>query len=138
MRALVWCILGCGLSGLVGCGGQAKLAEFADLKPVKGTVTHKGKPVVGGVVVFQSEPDKPDFLVNGEVGSDGSYTLTTVRLNDRTGERKPGAPTGNYRITYTPVSGDQTVGKAAVPIVVPRLVTIDGREDVLNIDLSAK
>lgn len=135
MRALVLCLL-CGV--LTGCGGQVELAEFEALKPIKGTVTQAGQPVSGGVIVFQSEPDKPDFLVNSEVGSDGSYTLTTVRLNDRTGERKPGAPAGNYRVTYTPVIQDQTAQGAAGPITLPKLVVIDGREEVLNIDLPKK
>jgi hypothetical protein len=135
MRSFVYCTL---LGLAIGCGSGTPLAEFDKLNPVKGTVTHKGKPVAGGVVVFQSEPDKPDFLVNGEVGNDGTFTLSTVRLNDRTGERKPGAAAGNYRVTYTPVLGDQTAGKAAGPVTLPALVTIDGREETIQIELPGK
>jgi hypothetical protein len=59
---------------LSGCGGgQPKTAV------VRGTVTYKGKPVPNGTVSFipASGP-----AATGEIGPDGSYTLTTFRKGD--------------------------------------------------------
>ena len=82
------------LALLVGCDKGNKQPDFPDLSPVKGGVKRDGQPVKGGVVQFTPDPDKPEFLINSEVGADGVYTLSTVRTTDSKGERKTGAPAG--------------------------------------------
>jgi len=132
MRVTLLSAAAVGLLVLAGCGRSK--SSFEELHPVKGVITSGGKPVSGGVVRFVSEPDKPDFLMNGEVKSDGTFSLSTVRTNDREGERKSGAPAGKYRVTYTPNAGDQTAGYVQ-PVTLPNLVTVEAKANDLKLDL---
>jgi hypothetical protein len=65
--------------------------------PVKGKVLDKdGKPATGAVVIFHlvnGDPKDPARPV-GQVGDDGSYSLTTYKNGD-------GAPEGEYTVTVT-------------------------------------
>jgi len=125
-----------GLILLAGCGKPP--AKFDDLHPVTGTIlTSEGKPVEAGVVVFEADPPKADFLTNSEVGSGGTFKLTTVRTNDSQGERKPGAPAGKYKVTFTPKLGDQTAGYQA-PVTLPNPVTVEAKSNDLKLTLPAK
>ena len=90
--------------------------------------------VSGGVVRFSPDPDKPDFLVNSEVGADGRFKLSTVRTTDSQGERRHGAAAGKYRVTFTPKLGDQTSGYKA-PVTLPTPVTVEAKENDLTIRL---
>lgn len=119
---------------LVGCHGD-KQPKFPDLNPVKGTVKRAGKPASGGVVTFVAEPPSAEFLINSEVGSDGSYSLTTVRTTDKLGERKPGAPAGTYHVTYAPPLGDQAAGGQTEPSQLPSPVTVKAGDNNIPIDL---
>ena len=94
---------------LVGCGSGGNQPAFAELHTVKGVVKRGGQPMKGGMIKFIPDPDKPEFLINALVQSDGSFSLTTVRTTDTKGERKNGAPAGNYKVTYMPDLADQTV-----------------------------
>ena len=123
---------------LVGCGSGSKQPNFPDLSPVKGTITRGGSPVKGGAVQFFPDPPKPDFLINSEVGVDGTYTLSTVRTTDTSGERKPGAPPGTYKVTYTPPLGDQTAGGAINPIELTKTFTVTAGNNDIPIDLPRK
>jgi hypothetical protein len=67
---------------LVGCSGGSGTV------PVRGTVTHKGKPVPSGTITFI--PDAGPHAT-GEIGPDGSYTLTTYKSGD-------GAVPGSYKV----------------------------------------
>ncbi|MBY0459878.1 MAG: hypothetical protein K2V38_21375 [Gemmataceae bacterium] len=123
------------LGALAGCGGNQP--PFPDLHPAKGVVKRGGSPVASGTVQFT--PDKAaDFLVNAEVGADGTFALTTVRGTDSAGERKPGAPAGAYRVTYTPPLGDQTAGGRVNPINLPNPVTVAPGENNLTLELPKK
>ena len=95
-------------------GQQA--ARLPGPQPGQGGGKRDGQPVKGGVVQFTPDPDKPEFLINSEVGADGMYTLSTVRTTDSKGERKTGAPAGAYKVTYTPSLGDQTAGGQTGPV----------------------
>jgi hypothetical protein len=123
---------------LPGCDTATKQPDFPDLHPVKGVVKLAGKPVNRGVVQFTSVPERPEFLVNSEVGDDGTFTLSTVRTTDKRGERKPGAPPGRYRVTYSPPLGDQTAGPVGEPITAPQLVTVSAGTNELTIELPKK
>jgi hypothetical protein len=124
---------------LVGCGGDGGQPAFPDLHPVKGVLKRGGQPVVGGSVRFTPEPDRPGFAVNSEVGPDGTFSLSTVRTTDKAGERRSGAPTGKYRVTYMPPAGDQAAGGVSFdPIEAPSKVTVAAQENDLTIELTKK
>jgi hypothetical protein len=83
---------------------------------VSGKVTLKNAPLTGGNVTFvpdESKGNKSKFSPGGQIGSDGTFTLTT--------EGKSGAPLGWYKVTVfasTPGMGgpatvDPTPGKVA-------------------------
>src|SRR5436190_1365195 len=60
---------------LAGCGGGS-----GDLKSVSGKVTVDGRPLTKGAVRFVPDTSKGStakFEPVGEIGSDGSYTLST-------------------------------------------------------------
>ncbi len=124
---------------LVGCGGGGtNQPNFPDLHPVKGVVKRSGQPVKGGAIQFNPDPPRPDFLINSEVGADGTFTLTTVRTTDSKGERKTGAPAGSYTVTYTPPLADQTAGGQINPIDLPKPVTVNAGNNDLTVDLPKK
>ena len=125
-------------AALVGCGSGPSQPDFPDLHPVKGVVKRGGQPVSKGVVQFAPDPAKSDFLINSEVGTDGTFTLTTVRTTDSKGERKPGAPAGKYKVTFTPPLGDQTAGGQINPIDVPTPATVAPGDNTLTIELPKK
>lgn len=126
-------------SAVLGCknGGREQPA-FADLHPVKGILKRDGVPVKGGALQFFPEPDKNEFLINSEVGDDGSFNLSTVRTTDRAGERRPGAPAGSYKVNYLPPLGDQISGGQGTPIPIPGVVVIEARENTLELTLPKK
>jgi hypothetical protein len=71
---------GCGSAG----GAQSALI------PVKGKVTYKGQPVTKGVVRF--EPDGYGRMASGQLQSDGTFVLTTLKEGD-------GVVAGEHRVT---------------------------------------
>ncbi len=58
------------------------------MAPVSGKVTYKGQPLKHGNVLFQPSVGPP---AKGEIGPDGSYTLSTYKKND-------GAVLGKHRV----------------------------------------
>jgi hypothetical protein len=126
------------LGSLAGCGGGDNQPDFPALHPAKGVIKRGGQPVKGGVVRFTPDPDKPEFVINSEVGADGTFALSTVRSTDKKGERKPGAPAGSYKVTYTPSLGDQTATAVLVPVDLPKPIAIQAGENDISIDLPAK
>lgn len=129
----VW--LGIAVALLAAGCGDGNQPGFPDLHPVTGVVTKGGSPVSGGVVKFTPVPDNPDFLINSEVGPDGTFSLSTVRTTDTRGERKPGVAPGQYTVTYIPVAGDQTAGYQP-PVTLPDPVTVEAKANELTIELS--
>jgi hypothetical protein len=123
---------------LFGCDNGRPQPEFDTLHPVKGVVKRGGQPVKGGLLQFTPEPNKPEFLINSVVGDDGTYTLTTVRTTDKSGERRTGAPAGTYKVTYTPPLADQTAGGLVIPVDLPSTVTVNAGENNLPIELGKK
>lgn len=125
------------LALFAGCGSGDQ-PKFPELSPVKGVVQRGGQPVKGGVIRFTPDPDKPEFLTNSEVGADGTYSLSTVRTTDKSGERKSGAPPGKYKVTYTPPLGDQAAGGDMSPIPIAAPVEVKAGENDLKIDVPTK
>ena len=120
-----------------GCGGSGDQPAFPELSPVHGLVKRGGQPVSGGMIQFTPEPNKPEFLINSPVGTDGTYSLSTVRTTDRVGERKSGAPTGAYKIRYTPPTNTKDVA-ALAQVEIMEMVSIKPGDNELIIELPAK
>jgi hypothetical protein len=77
---------------LVGCcwGCGSGSAVPPSLISVKGKVTYKGQPVTKGIVRF--EPDGFGRMATGELQSDGTFELSTLKPGD-------GAVPGEHRVT---------------------------------------
>lgn len=119
-----------------GCGGGGgNQPAFADLHPVKGVVKRDGKPASGGVIRFNPDPDRGEFIINSEVGPDGTYQLTTTRATDQRGERKSGAPAGAYTVVFIPPLGDQAAGGSLDPVTYAKPVTVGTGDNDIPIDL---
>lgn len=73
---------------LIGSAVCAGCNRGPELAPVSGKVTYKGEPLKHGNILFQPFTGPP---AKGEIGSDGSFTLSTIKNND-------GAVIGKHRV----------------------------------------
>ena len=101
-----WCyrILLCALPFIAtaGCGSNSEL----NLQPVKGRVLYKGKPLTGGVVLFERESEQGEppagsgtagpLRATGQIQADGSFSLNAF-------EGASGVPQGRYRVGVSSV-----------------------------------
>ena len=74
-----------------GCSKQGRM----ETAPVSGKVTYRGKAVPTGTVMFVPGEGP---AATGEIGSDGSYKLTTFSPGD-------GAVIGTHKVTITALQG---------------------------------
>jgi hypothetical protein len=111
---------------VIGCGPHHTLPP---LHPVSGMVVKGGKPVKGGSVMFSRLKDPTPLIVNAAVDDAGQFELAT--LDDHT--RHPGAPEGEYQVTYSP----PVLSKKSFPVTLPRMVTIAAKANDLVLDLAA-
>jgi len=81
-----------------GCGSSQ--GTPVTLIPVKGKVTYKGQPVTKGVIQF--EPDGYGRPATGQLQSDGTFELTTLKSGD-------GVVAGEHRISI--VELDKSLAK---------------------------
>jgi hypothetical protein len=126
------------LAVVLGCSSDPPV-KWPELHPVKGLVKVGGKAVSGGSLHFRAEDAAlTDFIVISDVEADGTFTLATRHVRDKTLELKPGAPAGKYTATFSTPQGDQTAGKSAIPIQGTKLVTIVAGENNLTLELSKK
>jgi hypothetical protein len=103
------------------------------LHPVSGKITYGGQAPGGGMIKFEPVPANEEFMVNGLLDAEGNFQLTTVRSTDSQGERKSGAPAGEYKVVFIPKNEDQTVGYVP-PVTLPTPVKIEAKENVLTLD----
>jgi hypothetical protein len=80
---------------------------------VTGQVLFQGHPAAGAIVQFhpQDMADKNPLVPQGQVGSDGTFKLTTFKHDD-------GAPAGRYAVTVfwaLPSKGGDNFDKVLVP-----------------------
>lgn len=89
-----------------GCGGAApeKAASLGSTVAVKGKVSLKGKPMTTGSISF--EPTDGGREAFGNIGADGSFTLTTFKAED-------GAIRGTHRVAVKAAGGGK---KDPVPV----------------------
>ncbi len=59
---------------------------------------YRSQPAAGALIVFFPVKDEGTLLPQGEVGPDGSFTLTCVSAD---GKPREGAPEGEYIVTIT-------------------------------------
>ncbi|GIW84101.1 MAG: hypothetical protein KatS3mg106_614 [Gemmataceae bacterium] len=128
------------LGSLIGCRSGEAQPPFPELAPVKGVVQRGNTPVAGGGVQFlpQGAAEQNNaFVITGTVAEDGSFTLSTIRTTDRSGEKKAGAPPGQYRVIYMPAVTDQiqATPDRAGPIELPKPVTIQPGDNNLTLQL---
>lgn len=132
MNVLLRVLLGLALTTfLCGCGPEQP--KFADLHPVSGKITYGGQAPGGGMIKFEPVPANEEFMVNGLLDAEGNFQLTTVRSTDSQGERKSGAPAGEYKVVFIPKNEDQTVAYVP-PVTLPTPVKIEAKENVLTLD----
>lgn len=113
------------LAAALGCQTEEALPP---LFPVEGTVVNKGVPVKGGAVSFMRQDEQTPLIVIGDVDEDGNFTLATVK-----GRQKiPGAPQGNYRVTYSP----PVIGKQALPVTPAQVYAVAPSPNKISIDLA--
>jgi hypothetical protein len=97
------------LAVFAGCNGGPKMT------PVTGKVMYNGNPLEFGVVMFQPSSGQP---ARGDIQPDGTFTLSTYRLND-------GVVLGKHKVriacyeSMRPSAdkgpGERTLGKPLVP-----------------------
>lgn len=93
----------------LGCGGDPSKPKLGQ---VSGTVIYKGEPVTKGVVSFVpsggpgAQTGQP---ATGEIGSDGSYQLTTFEADD-------GAVLGEHVVLVQAVEMDPSIEGGGMPI----------------------
>jgi hypothetical protein len=101
-----------GITLLPGCGNSDEKFEAV---PVSGKVTLNNVAVPMGRVLFHPDKEKGNTfgkIPSGEIGGDGSYTLTTPIV----GAIKDGAPAGWYKVTIEQVGmSDPNQAKIKMP-----------------------
>lgn len=101
MRPVLFVLAFCALP--LGCG---KNADAPRTYPVTGKVIYKGgAPLAGGSIHFTSTSD-PSVRAVGEIGNDGSFTLSTLIGN----QKLAGAVEGTHEVSVIPLQGaDQSM-----------------------------
>ncbi len=98
------------LAIIPGCGKGRPEGELPELYPAGGIVTRGGQPVPVGLLRFrpvQPDTQSSNYLVTSLVGQDGRFELATMHALSQ--KKKPGAPAGDYTITYMPPVEGQVV-----------------------------
>ncbi len=110
---------------LAGCSRGPELA------PASGKVTYKGQPLKHGNILFQPSAGPP---AKGEIGPDGSFSLSTFKNND-------GAVIGKHRVQVIctapqakPANPDEEVpsAKSLIPEKYSNYVTSEITVDVVK------
>jgi hypothetical protein len=103
-------------AGAVGCDSGPKTY------PVKGKVVFRGgKAVTDGRVQFQSATDPP-FKALGDIGEDGSFSLTTYLGKNKAN----GAPAGDYSVIVE-------LERPAEVVVLPEKYTVEAGDNDFTI-----
>jgi hypothetical protein len=118
------CVMTCAAAALslsAGCKGGQPLPK---MYPANGKVMPAdGRPVTAGLVQFTPR-GSPDVTTSGEIGPDGSFTLSSV-----VGNRKvAGATAGPHTVTVLPPlaqpSQEAMKGGPPQPVTLRELVTV--------------
>lgn len=119
-----------GLLALAGCSDPKVQGDLPDLHPVKGKVVRGTKAVAGGEVRFTAAGVGADWVINAEVGADGTFEVRTIHALSM--KKGPGAPAGTWTATYSP----PLVNNAApVPVRAIKLVTVAAGANEVVVEL---
>jgi hypothetical protein len=123
LRSAVW--FGAFALVLAGCGG-------ADDRPeaVSGHVLYRGKPLAGGTIVFEPDPERGGDgpVAGGEIGPDGRYALRP--------EDGSGVSPGWHRVTFAAASGTTLPLRYSDPARCGQSCEVKaGRANEINFDL---
>jgi hypothetical protein len=124
-------ILPAALSAAVcwGCG-PAGSGSAANLIPVKGKVTYKGKPLTKGTIKFV--PDGYGREARGSIQSDGTFVLTTTKDGD-------GAVAGEHHVSLSnldkPLANDRAFKKYTSPNTSRLTAAVDSEHTEFSFDL---
>jgi hypothetical protein len=121
-RLVVVGLLGLSAAGPAGCGSDRPKTAV-----VKGKVTFNGKPVPHGTVLFV--PVTPGTSATGEIGPDGTYSLTTFKKGD-------GALLGKHKVVV--VAMDEKPGAPPVEGYLPPPIVPDKYSSPGTTDLEAE
>jgi hypothetical protein len=116
---------------LLGCSGSDRpVGDLPELHPVKGKVVRGGEPVSGGELRLSADATGADWVINAEVGPDGTFELKTLHaLSMKMG---PGAPAGTWTATYSP---PLTTNQAPVPVRATKPVTVAAGPNEIVVEL---
>ncbi len=112
---------------VLGCG---KGEDIPKLYPAKGKVVRNGKAVKGEFIQFRPVKDMGEIFINGMVGADGTFELSTKRK----GDPAPGAPEGEYQVTYMPPGKDQS----DPPVTPAKTYKVEPKSNDFTVDVSKK
>lgn len=107
----------------------------ATLHPLTGTLTHGGKPVSGGGLIFI--PDAGGWggnVVDAAVNPDGTFAAHTAHTTADQTDIRPGAPAGRYKVVYNPPSD----GQRDVSVELPGRVTVEAKDNTVSLVLPEK
>ena len=92
------------LCAFVGCGTPAPLESL--IFPAKGKVSHNGKPLTKGRLIF--EPEGAGRDASADIQPDGSYVMTTFQKDD-------GAARGSHRVYVDGLKKSELPAKFSTP-----------------------
>jgi hypothetical protein len=98
-------LLAFALSIVFGCGSAEELPETAS---VRGSVTLRGQPLLGGTITFQPQQIEQGNPGYADVQPDGTYRVTTYRAND-------GAVLGPHTVTVEVFPGQRGGPESGLP-----------------------
>jgi hypothetical protein len=124
-RLLLGGLLAIGLCA-VGCGPRGSMPKT--YKVTGSVIVKGGKPLSSGAIQFSPVADT-SYSVTGDISNDGTFTLRTVKGNDRAN----GAPEGEYRVTILlPIPEDQ---RAPPPIVLPKTCKVEPKDNHFSFEI---
>jgi hypothetical protein len=118
-------LAGAALLALAGCGGEGDRTEV-----VSGRVLYRGKPLAGGTIVFEPDPERGGDgpVAGGEIGPDGRYALRP--------ENGSGVSPGWHRVTFAASSGTTLPTRYSDPARCGQSCEVKaGRANEINFDL---
>jgi hypothetical protein len=130
---LIFGLAGAGVLLAFGCNGPPPLPKTY---PAGGTVLKGKEPMKAGSIQFVNKDD-PLLLIIGDIGTDGTFKLRTVKDT----QTADGAPEGEYDVTVQPPAVEDSRGgiegahKHVPPIPLGKKYKVEPRDNSFKIEL---